>query len=287
MATLPNVVLDLPNRPENVLPVREALTGIAAATGLDPADLSDIRTAATEACNNVVLHAYAGEQGSMEVEIGAGHGFLAVVVRDHGVGMPPELPAGGEETGIGLPVIRALARHVEFREPPGGGTEVRMEFAAPGSRDLSSAAASKQPGASSDGEAALYEQSANHGSSATVTIAPAGLARAVLPRVLTVFAARSHFTTDRVSDAVMLADAIVAHGAGAIAGSSLRVSLRAAPRSLAIEVGPLEPGRAHELVAESDVQGLGAIVGKLTDGHEVLARGSHDVLALRLQDPRR
>ena len=109
----------------------------------------------------------------------------------------------------------------------------------------------------------------------------------MLPRVLTVFAARSHFTTDRVSDAVMLADAIVAHGAGAIAGSSLRVSLRAAPRSLAIEVGPLEPGRAHELVAESDVQGLGAIVGKLTDGHEVLARGSHDVLALRLQDPRR
>src|SRR5262249_36056526 len=69
MSRLPNVRLDLSNRAENVLLIREALTGIAEVVGLDGNDLSDIRTAVTEAANNVVLHAYAGEEGPLEVEI--------------------------------------------------------------------------------------------------------------------------------------------------------------------------------------------------------------------------
>ena len=39
-----------------------------------------------------------------------------------------------ESLKLGLPVIQALAAEVELRRPAGGGTEVRMAFATPGSR---------------------------------------------------------------------------------------------------------------------------------------------------------
>jgi serine/threonine-protein kinase RsbW len=115
MARLPNVRLDLTNRPENVLLVRETLTGVALAIGLDGSDLSDIRTAVTEACNNVVLHAYGEQEGTLEVEISLGES-LEVVVRDRGVGMAGEREEAANDPGIGLPVIEALARTVEFEE---------------------------------------------------------------------------------------------------------------------------------------------------------------------------
>ena len=69
MAGTPNVRLSLSNRAENVLLVRQALSGLAEAVGLDPIALNDVSTAVTEACNNVVLHAYGGGEGPLEVEL--------------------------------------------------------------------------------------------------------------------------------------------------------------------------------------------------------------------------
>ena len=63
------VSLRLPARPENVAVVRQALTGLGDAYDLDPDLLGDIKTAVTEACNNVVLHAYEEtDDGLMEIE---------------------------------------------------------------------------------------------------------------------------------------------------------------------------------------------------------------------------
>ena len=42
--------------------VREVLTGVAEALALEGSDLIDIHTAVTEACNNVIQHAYGGER---------------------------------------------------------------------------------------------------------------------------------------------------------------------------------------------------------------------------------
>ena len=71
MAEPPNVRLKISNRSENVLLVREVLTGVAETIELDSSDLYDIRTAVTEACNNVVLHAYEGQEGPLEVDLSA------------------------------------------------------------------------------------------------------------------------------------------------------------------------------------------------------------------------
>ena len=283
MARLPNVRLELGNRPENVLLVRETLTGVAESVGLDGGDPSDVRTAVTEACNNVVLHAYPGGGGPLEVDVDVSPGSLTVVVRDHGVGIgarAPGRPDDVAEGGIGLPVIEALSHTVEFAETPGGGTEVRMAFATPGVRGLESTAAIS--GGTGEGAGAGLE--ALGPSFASVTIAPVLLARAVVPRLLCVLAARAHFSTDRISDSQLLADALVAHASGAIAGSHMRLIVNVEPRDLELQVGPLITGRAEGLVLDSGLEGLGSVLEKLADGHGVSSADSHDTLTLTLRD---
>src|SRR5436305_4272250 len=125
----PDMRIVLTNRAENVAIVRQALTGIADAMQLENGVLSDIKTAVSEACNNVVLHAYDGREGPLEVYVCPTEDELDVVVRDEGQGIkpnPPEPDAGVQ--GVGLSLIQALTHHVEFRGAAGEGTEVRMGF---------------------------------------------------------------------------------------------------------------------------------------------------------------
>ena len=137
MAEPPNVRLKLSNRSENVLLVREMLTGVSETVELDSSDLYDIRTAVTEACNNVVLHAYEGQEGPLEVDLSASAEVVEVVVRDRGIGNRPRIRGADDAAlGIGLPLIQALVHSVQFSEVDGGGTEVRMHFLAPSGHAL-------------------------------------------------------------------------------------------------------------------------------------------------------
>jgi anti-sigma regulatory factor (Ser/Thr protein kinase) len=276
MARQPNVRLDLLNRAENVLLVRETLTGVAEATGLDGSDLNDVRTAVTEACNNVVLHAYAGEEGPLEVEIAVDPRRLGVTVRDHGVGIHGGAAPSEGEPGIGIPVIQALSDEVDFTEPPGGGTEVRMEFSARGLRGL-------EPPARREAEAFPEPGDVT---TAFVSIAPAELARAVVPRVLCALAARAQFSTDRISDSQLLADALVAHASDSLRDGYLSIAVNVEPRDIELRVGPLAAGRAERLVLDSDMEGLGRVLEKLADSHGVTTSDAHDTLTLQLLDRR-
>jgi hypothetical protein len=214
----------------------------------------------------------------MEVEICAAGRSFDVFVRDHGVGL--QRPTDEEQwiVGIGLPVIEALVQQVEFADTAGGGTEVRMQFATPGARTLES------PG----GEFAGHPEGTRaDGGTAAVTIAPiAPLARTVLPRLLGVLAARADFSTDRISDALLLADALGAHASGSTSAGHLTVTVTIAPRNLHLTLGPLDAGRAQLLVTGSDVGGVGPVIEKLSDEHRVGIDGSHEVLDLQLLDRR-
>jgi serine/threonine-protein kinase RsbW len=277
MAAPPNISLDLSNRPENVVLVRETLTGVADAIGLEPADLDDIRTAVTEACNNVVLHAYEGKEGPLEVEIYAAGGSFDVFVRDRGIGMQPLIYEDQWIVGIGLPVIEALVQSVEFAETAGGGTEVRMKFAAPAARAL------EPPGE----ELGFVDGAQGGGATTSVTIAPvAPLARTVLPRLLGVLAARAHFSTDRISDALLVADALGAHASRSTSAGHLTITVSIEPRNLAMSLGPLDVGRAHELMTDSSAEGVGRVIEKLSDRQSVAVDGSYEVLDLQLIDHR-
>ncbi len=64
----PDMQLTLPARAENIAIVRHAFGALGEAYALDAQTLSDIRLAVTEACTNVVVHAYPdGREGPMEV----------------------------------------------------------------------------------------------------------------------------------------------------------------------------------------------------------------------------
>jgi serine/threonine-protein kinase RsbW len=284
MAAPPNLRLDLSNRPENVVLVRETLTGVADAIGLDAPDLDDIRTAATEACNNVALHAYEGKEGPLQVEISADGSSFDVVVRDHGIGLKRQAGEDQWIVGIGLPVIEALVQQVEFADTAGGGTEVRMQFATPGARTLDRPAEELAPlpqGARTDGGA-----SADHGTAA-ITIAPIEpLARSVLPRLLGVLAARANFSTDRISDALLLADALGASASASTSAGHLTIRVNIEPRNLQLTLGPFDAGQARLLVTGSNLGGVGPVIEKLSDDHSVAVDGSHEVLDLQLVDRR-
>ena len=84
MSTLPDVRLTLPARPEGVAVVRQALAGMADALAFDAAVVADMKMAVTEACTNVVVHAYDEEDGVLEVERSADETGLTIRVRDHG-----------------------------------------------------------------------------------------------------------------------------------------------------------------------------------------------------------
>lgn len=265
------------------------LSGVAEAIDLDGATLNDVQTAVTEACNNVVLHAYRGEEGPLEVEVLLTADALYVVVRDRGIGIRTPTGDGAEiSSGIGLPVIRALVHCVQFRDADGGGAEVQMEFA------LQSASALTPLG----GRLAPLPPPPEDmpATTAALAIAPARLARTILPRVLSVLAARAHFSTDRISDAQLVADALVAHADGSHAGDShagdsrpgdyLLIAVEVRPRSLELHVGPLGPEDPMRSVVGSSLADLGPVIDKLTDHHRIAALGAHDVLTLGLVDRR-
>src|SRR5205807_9568972 len=122
----------LPAKADNVAVVRQALTGLGDAYELDPDFLSDIRTAVTEACNNVVIHAYPGDDlGLLEVEADPGDGTAVdVLVRDYGAGLQPNtVPPQERSLGLGLPLTAALAHRHEIRGTATGGLDAHMLFA--------------------------------------------------------------------------------------------------------------------------------------------------------------
>jgi anti-sigma regulatory factor (Ser/Thr protein kinase) len=123
----PDLVLTLPARPENVAVVRHAFGGLGDVLEVDDQVLADVKLAVTEACTNVVVHAYPDESaGPMEVRAAVRDGRLTVAVRDEGRGMLPRPDSPG--LGLGLPLIATLTETLELGRADDERTEVRMTF---------------------------------------------------------------------------------------------------------------------------------------------------------------
>lgn len=124
----PDLELKLPARAENVAVVRHAFGGFAEALSVDEQTLADIKLAITEACTNVVIHAYEDDaDGCLEVDASIHDRRLSVVIRDEGRGIVPRPDSPG--LGLGLPLIATLAESLELGKDDDDRTEVRMTFA--------------------------------------------------------------------------------------------------------------------------------------------------------------
>jgi anti-sigma regulatory factor (Ser/Thr protein kinase) len=115
--------------PASVPAMRRALDRVLAAEPITERRAADIRLALTEACTNVVQHAYPDDApGDVVVIFQSGHDALTVSVLDSGRGLAatPEHPG----LGLGLTVIEALADSVAIADLQPG-TGVRMTFERP------------------------------------------------------------------------------------------------------------------------------------------------------------
>jgi anti-sigma regulatory factor (Ser/Thr protein kinase) len=85
----------------------------------------------TEAVTNAVLHAYldAPEPGEVEVVVERVRvDRVEILVGDEGRGMRPRTDS--PVLAVGLPLVATPAEHFEGQARDGGGTRVRMAFAA-------------------------------------------------------------------------------------------------------------------------------------------------------------
>lgn len=104
---------------------------------LDPtvADLSDMRTAVSEAVTNAIVHGYREQMGTVYITVKIFEDGKAVVrVRDKGCGIPdvkqamePLFTTGGEErAGLGFAVMQSFCDSVRVSSTPGRGTSVTL-----------------------------------------------------------------------------------------------------------------------------------------------------------------
>ena len=122
----PDLELTLPARAENVAVARHAIGGLGDVIDVSDQTLADVKLAVTEACTNVVVHAYPAGDGPMGVRATVNGELLRIVIIDEGRGILPRADSPG--LGLGLPLIATLAESLELGTGTNEETEVRMTF---------------------------------------------------------------------------------------------------------------------------------------------------------------
>jgi anti-sigma regulatory factor (Ser/Thr protein kinase) len=273
--TEPEFRLSMPSRAENVAIVRQALGGAMDVLDLHESRQLDINAAVSEACNNVVVHAYRREEGPMEVYLCIGEDELEVVVFDEGVGIQPRYPDPDEELqGLGLSLIQTLSDRVEFLGGIGEGTTVRMAFELNG-----------RPGNWT--RQVLPDDPVVHPppGELTVTVSAGALAAPVLGRVIAMLASRAGFSLEGVSEAQLVTDSLAAHVPRVLVGSRIMLGIDRPAGELIVRVGPLKGNGAERILEASALGDLPPVLERLTKDRRVEAFDTGELLRLTLVNP--
>ena len=131
------IKLAFPSRSANEAFARTALSAFI--TPLDPTieELTDIKTAVSEAVTNAIVHGYPDGIGTVYIHAKLlEKGRLVIRIRDTGKGiedidqaMEPMFTTcqTGERSGLGFAVMQAFTDKVKVRSRPGKGTIVTLE----------------------------------------------------------------------------------------------------------------------------------------------------------------
>jgi anti-sigma regulatory factor (Ser/Thr protein kinase) len=255
----------LPARAENVAVVRHALAGLAEEIGMDEAGVADLKTVVTEACMNVVAHAYQGDPGPLMVEAHADPDGLTVMVRDEGIGIRPQIDAEQPSLRLGLSLIAALSSSFAISGGLDRGTEVSMRLPLHGGlTDGADPVAIRPTPARTE-----------------VTTDRPELLGPVLARVVGALAARRDLTVDRVSDAVLVTDAIAAAAPSRFADGRVRLGFDEGEGGIQLRLGPMEDGAAQAIREELEVPDLGGSLETLADELTVDQSDDGEYLVIR------
>ncbi|HEY6730261.1 MAG TPA: ATP-binding protein [Solirubrobacterales bacterium] len=258
--------MSLPARAENVAVVRHALAGLAERLGMDEASLADLKTVVTEACMNVVVHAYVGtEPGPLEVDANSELDGITVVIRDHGGGIRPRPDIEHPSLRIGLTLIAALSSSFEIKGGADQGTEIRMHLPLR-SRDEELAAGSTFTVAADD--------------ETRIRVGPPEIVGPVLSRALSALAARQDISVDRLSDTMLLSDAISARAPQGFTDGHVSLSIIESAEGIELKVGPMTHGGAERLRASFDLPEVGGSLEALTDELRIEERDDGEFLVV-------
>jgi anti-sigma regulatory factor (Ser/Thr protein kinase) len=278
----PWVRLELTSRPEAARLVRSMSTAAGETLGFDPELLTDVNTAVTEACNNVILHAYGDQDGPLSVELRAYPDAVVVRVCDQGQGIRHTVP-DHDGLKVGLALMSAVADRAEFINVPDGGTEVRLSFRAPAGHPENSWPADDQSTESS--RAWQAELHSGLTGDVVLTVCPVPMLAPILGRIGRALAPSAGFSLQRCYDVFVLSDALGAHAERAADSTSISVALGARDQRLEFALAPLRAGtsahleRAGSPPRADTLAALGEEVAILTrDGHETLRVSMRDHL---------
>jgi serine/threonine-protein kinase RsbW len=125
-----DLLIRLPAQPDNIAVIRAAVGERAHELGASRLVVDDLRTVVTEACTNVVLHAYPEEalQRPLEVSLRLEEEALKLVVRDEGEGV--QSTGGDRPYGLrmGLLLAGAISSCFQLRSRRGRGTELTLQI---------------------------------------------------------------------------------------------------------------------------------------------------------------
>jgi anti-sigma regulatory factor (Ser/Thr protein kinase) len=220
------------------------LAGIGEELALEAELLDDLKTAVSEACNNVVMHAYGAGVGPMTVDFEARSesDTIEMSVRDNGDGIRG-VSASHDRMGVGMAVISALADRSEFVNLPEGGTEVRMSFTG---RTTKQAAQRAEVRRGDDWSEQLDGD-------VVAVVSSALLLKGVLRRLARAVAAQAHFSVDRFSELYPVTDALAAHALAAASSRGIGFAIVGGNRRLELTIGKFRIGSSAGLRERAQV----------------------------------
>ena len=232
--------------------VRHALAGLAESIGMDEPGIADLKTVVTEACMNVVVHAYpADAPGPLEVEALPEPNGLTVVVRDYGMEIRPRPDIERPSLRIGLTLIAALSSSFEIKGGVDRGTDIRMHLPLQARTE--------------EGETPGQAPAPVGAEQTEIKVGHPDLLAPILGRALGALAARREVSVDRLADAMLLSDAISAGAPGAFPDSCVTLILRDREDGVEVRVGPMTSAAAERLRAGLDLPQLGGSLETLAD----------------------
>lgn len=259
------LLITLPARPENVAVVRHAVAGLAEQLGMEETGVGDLKTVVTEACMNVVVHAYDDGPGPLQVEATPEERGLTVTVRDFGAGIRPRPDVERPSLRIGLTLIAALSSSFEISGGLQRGTEITMHIPYVG-----------------NGRAAVEDRAGLEISDAArLTIGDPELIAPVLGRVIGALGARRQITVDRLSDAALLTDALSERVPDAFLDGHFCFTVSDEAGGIDLRVGPVPPGAAKELREGLSIPEVGGSLESLADEIRVEQGEAGEYLVIR------
>jgi serine/threonine-protein kinase RsbW len=259
--------IKLPAKAENVAVVRHALAGLAEQIGMDDTGVADLKTVVTEACMNVVVHAYPDGTGPLMVDADPDSEGLTVTVSDQGAGINPQADSERDSLKLGLSLIAALSSSFSISGGLDRGTEVMMRV------PLSGGGAN---GAVADSHEVALETDATE-----LTVARVELLEPVLARLVGALAARRELSIERLSDAVLVTDAIADAAPERFSDGCVRLGLDETEAGLELRLGPMEEGAGGEIRRQLEVPEVGGSLEGLVDEVVVENSGEGDYLIVR------